>query len=270
MDISKIENLVTHVQLHLDDEAAQITTLLENPQDIENASEEDKLHAIQLILQYRLSAEEALSLLLKMDQNLLAVLGIQPNNSAKQNIERLGYSLGNEDLKQILNVLAILTGYLFNILNRYQSKEAKFKIKQQRTLTKTSRFIQNLSKISTKQAQCLESLKKLHLDLERLVKYEPEGPVFDHIAALRGPINQFHQAVLHGLAQTETLYPLIKQKVSLDATLHTVLRNAEAAFHMVAEHHRPDPSLHLKQDDHSITEQLEQRASAKRLRPFFA
>ncbi len=62
---------------------------------------------MQLILQYRLSCEDALSFILSLDHNLLSYLGIQPQQSSKNEYGPLAYAVGSEDLKQLLKFLAI-------------------------------------------------------------------------------------------------------------------------------------------------------------------
>src|SRR5690242_20271912 len=113
--MSNIDLLIKKATLFLNENQFTLNKLITADTNNEGSSDEDKILNIQLTLQYRLSCEDALSFLLKMDQNLLYFLGIQPQQSAKINRDRLAYAVGNEDLKQILNVLAILTGSLSKI-----------------------------------------------------------------------------------------------------------------------------------------------------------
>ena len=98
---NKIDLLINEAKLYLNETQSLLNKLLEVTTDTDNegSSDEDKILKIQLTLQYRLSCEDALSFLLKLDHNLLYYLGIQPQQSAKMNMDRLAYALGNEDLK---------------------------------------------------------------------------------------------------------------------------------------------------------------------------
>lgn len=264
-----IEQLINEATTHLHEIKSSLSNLLQASTDDEDSSTEDKMLIIQLILQYRLSGEDALSFLLKMDHNLLYYLGIQPQHSAKMNMDRLAYAVGNEDLKQILNVLAILTGSLSKIIARYKNSHASFALKHKEP-PKQHMMLREASKLTAKQNQFIGVLQKLHLEIEQHLKLQGVGPVFDHIAALRGPISHFHQAIIHGLGQAEELYHQVNKTPSIDYQLHSLLKKTEEVLHSIPSNYTPHPHNAIKQFDHPKTsEQLEQRAAAKRLRPFF-
>jgi len=245
------------------DELQQMTT------DIDESTDEDKILAIQLILQYRLSSEDALNVLLRMDQHLLAALGIQPQHSDRLNRERLAYAVGNEDFKQILNVLAQLTGLLSKIIARNKNSHFSLALKD-KTPQKQHTMVRNFSKLLAKQKQCVDVFIKLELTMEEYLQRQSEHPIFDHIAALRGPISQFHEAIIHGLGQAEEYYHLVNKTPLIDHQLNALLKQTEQVLHLMPSIYNPHPHHPLKQFDHSMTsEQLEQRATTKRLRPFF-
>ncbi|RUR04987.1 hypothetical protein [Legionella sp. km772] len=235
----------------------------------DDSSAEDQILTIQLLLQYRLSNEDALSMVLEMEHNILFFLGIQPQQSAQINRERLAYALGNEDLKQILNVLSILTGSLSKIINHYKSRHTSFALKHQEP-PKHHRLLNEVSKLTTQQKQFSVVVQKLHLEIKQILKFQAAGPIFDHIAALRGPISQFHQALLHGLGQAKELYHQVNKTPIIDVRLNDLLKQAQIALQSLPSTYNPKPSSPQKEaDSPNISDQLEQRAAAKRLRPFF-
>ncbi|EHL32805.1 hypothetical protein [Legionella drancourtii] len=266
---NNIDHLINEATKYQQETKCILSQLVQIATDDDGSSTEDKMLTIQLILQYRLSCENALSFVLKMDHNLLYWLGIQPQHSAKMNMDRLAYAVGNEDLKQILNVLAILTGSLSKIITRYQNSHASFALKHKEP-PKQHIMLKAASKLTAKQNQFLDVLHKLHLEIEQLLQLQAAGPVFDHIAALRGPISHFHQAIIHGLGQAEELYHHVNKTHSIDYQLHSLLKKTEEVLHSIPSSYTPHPNNPVTQLDHSTTsEQLEQRAAAKRLRPFF-
>lgn len=268
---NKIDLLINKAKLYLNETQSLLGKLLQVTTDTEDdgSSDEDKMLKIQLTLQYRLSCEDALSFLLSLDHNLLYYLGIHPQQSAKKNMDRLAYAVGNEDLKQILNVLAILTGSLSKIIARYKNTHTSFALRD-RSAQKHHSIIKEFSRLLGKQNQFLEVLHKLDSEIEQLIKLQAGEPIFDYIAALRGPISHFHQAIINGLEQGKQLYLEVNKKPLLDYQLNNLLRETEQVLHLMPSIYNPHPNYPMKQSDHQVTaEQLEQRAAAKRLRPFF-
>lgn len=266
---NNIDHLINEATKYLHETTSILSQLFQVATDDDDSSTEDKMLTIQLILRYRLSGEDALSFLLKMDQNLLFFLGIQPQHSTKMNMDRLAYAVGNEDLKQILNVLAILTGSLSKIIARYKNSHTSFALKHKEH-PKQHKMLREASKLTAKQNQFIDVLHKIHLEIEQLQKLQAVGPVFDHIAALRGPISQFQQAIIHDLGQAEELYHQVNKTSLIDYQLHPLLKKTEEVLHSMPTIYNPHPNNPVKQFDHPLTsEQLEQRAAAKRLRPFF-
>ncbi|MGL5743230.1 MAG: hypothetical protein ACRCXC_12200 [Legionella sp.] len=268
---NNVDSLINEAKLYLDETQSLLSELLRitTDTDDEGSSDEDKIFKIQLTLQYRLSCEDALSILLTLDHNLLYFLGIQPRQSAKMNRDRLAYALGHEDLKQILNILAILAGSLSKIVARYKDTHTSFALKN-KSAQKHHGITVEFSKLLTKQNQFLEVLHQLDAELEQLMQQHAGEPIFDYIAALRGPISHFHQAIIQGLEQGKKLYLQINKTPVIDYQLNTLLKETEQVLHLMPSTYNLHPNYHFKQFDHPMTsEQLEQRAAAKRLRPFF-
>ncbi|MFO8930419.1 hypothetical protein SC803_10865 [Legionella pneumophila serogroup 1] len=268
---NKIDLLINEAKLHLNETQSLLSKLLQVITDTEDdgSSDEDKILKIQLTLQYRLSCEDALSFLLSLDHNLLYYLGIQPKQSAKMNMDRLAYAVGNEDLKQILNILAILTGSLSKIVARYKNTHTSFALRD-RGSQKHHVITKEFTRLLDKQNQFLDVLHKLDQEMEQIIKLQAGEPIFDYIAALRGPISHFHQAIMNGLEQGKQLYLQVNKTPLIDYQLNTLLRETEQILHLMPSTYNPHPNYPIKQFDHPVTsEQLEQRAAAKRLRPFF-
>ncbi|TAL58704.1 MAG: hypothetical protein EPN84_12510 [Legionella sp.] len=266
-----IDLLINEAKLSLNEIQSLLSKLLKLTTDTEDdgSTDEDKALKIQLTLQYRLSCENALGILLSMDHNLLFYLGIQPQQSAKMNMDRLAAAIGNEDLKQILNVLAILAGSLSKIVARYKNTHTSFALRD-RALQKQHVITKEFSRLLDKQNQFLEVLHKLDAEIEQLIKQQVGEPVFDYIAALRGPISHFHQALMNGLEQGKQLYIQVNKTPLLDYQLQTLLKETEKVLHLMPSTYNPYPNNPSNQVDNSVkSEQLEQRAAAKRLRPFF-
>jgi hypothetical protein len=267
--LNRIDNLVDEGKIHLNEINFILNDLLKTSMNVEDMSDEDKILSIQFALQYRLICEDALSFLLKMDHNLLYFLGIQPQHSAEMDLDRLAWAIGSEDLKQILSVLAILTGSLSKLVSRYKNTHASFAIKDKKP-HKQHLIVRELTSLLTKQKQLVDIIEKMDLDIEQLVKLQAAGPLFDHIAALRGPISHFHQAIIHGLGQAEQLYHQLNKTPVLDYQLNSLIKETQHVLHLMPAANTPHPNHPIKQFDHPMSsEQIEQRATAKRLRPFF-
>ncbi|KTD27037.1 hypothetical protein [Legionella maceachernii] len=261
-----IDHLMNKATLFLNETKSILSNLRQVSTDEGEFSTEDKILTIQLLLQYRLSGEDALNFLLTLDHNVLYFLGIHPQHSAKTNRDRLAYAVGNEDLKQILNVLAILTGSLSKIIARYKNSHASFALKNK--APRQHLMVRETSKLLSKQNQFLEVLHQLNQEVEQILEQPAAGPIFDHIAALRGPISHFHQAIIHGLGQAEELYHQVNKTPLMDYELHSLLKKTEEVLHLMPSLYHPS-NVPLKQFDHKTSEQLEQRAAAKRLQPFW-
>ncbi len=263
MPIEKIHILLNEAEKNLNLSQVILNDLLQNSDEETIPSLEDSICQIQLTLQYRLSCQDTLGLLLNIDHNLLYLLGIQPQHSAAMNIDRLEYMLGNDDLKQVLHILSLLVSSLSRVAHHYQIQHAAFELKN-----KKNRLTAGLHKLEQHQEHLTNLLKQMHTKLQQIPANQVAGPLLDHIAALRGPISQFHQAILHGLGLAKVLYHKINSKHVMEENLHLLLQKAEEILSTL-----PPPHLAPHYSPHYFkpltNEQLEQRATAKRLRPFF-
>lgn len=252
---------------------AIIQTLLKNPSPFLPTEEEedtgDATDAFQLILQYRLDTQEALTMLLQVDHSLLHVLGIDRHHSALLNFERMRFALGKDDLQYVLHTLSRLLHALQKVSQRtLKQKTATFQKKHDKTSSKYVRdqFIDRLQKAITLQHGCQVVFKKMEVTIKELLRLQATSPVLDNIAALRGPISQFYQALQNGLEPTYQLYKTVLQAIPGQLRLSHVLNNTNAVLKQWPTL-SPRPFLSPLPD--SKTAQLNARATVKRLGHFF-
>lgn len=264
-----IDLLSAKAKTYLDETESLLGKLLQATRDCNNQdlSDEDRILKVQMVLQYRLSCEDAMSFLLKLDNNMLHFLGIQPHQSAEIILDRLSYVIGNEDLKQILNVLAILTGSLSKIIAQYKNTHSSYAL-HHRSSHAHHTIIRECSKLLDKQNQFFKVLQQLDAEIELLMKQQAGEPIYDYIAALRGPISHFHQAITHGLKMGKQLYMELNTSAHIEYKLTNLLNETEQVVQSMPSIYTPHPNPYSKTLDQT-GEQLEQRAAAKRLRPFF-
>ncbi|MBA4696390.1 MAG: hypothetical protein H2069_03230 [Legionella sp.] len=167
-------------------------------------STEDTIFAIHLILQYRISCEDTISCLLNIDHNLLYLLGIQPSNSLKMNADRFAFAVGVEDLKQFSNLFSILASTVLKMIDQSHHHNAIYLHKHKANKARPH-VIKERSKQTHSHKKHAELIEEINLGMRKIIKRESVGPVLDHVGALRGPINQFHQAIAHGLDQAKHL-----------------------------------------------------------------
>ncbi|WP_392536490.1 hypothetical protein [Legionella sp. 227] len=263
----QLKNLLSEATQSIESSKNLLQEILNAPTE-EDSSMEDTICSIQLVLQYRLNSQDALAILLSIDQNVLFLLGIQPRHSPKMNLDRLAYALGNEDLKQLLHALSLLVNSLLKIANRYQKNHLSFELSHQRKPSRQNMLIKGMQKLISQQNHFLNLIKKLEENVTLLLEYQSVGPLFDHIAALRGPISQYYQAILNGLDETKQLYEKINKPELLEHKVELLLKQAEEVLNIMPSLYKPRPS-YSPQPSKMSSEQLEQRATAKRLRPFF-
>ncbi|QMT60999.1 MULTISPECIES: hypothetical protein [unclassified Legionella] len=283
INVEQLKNLLDEATKSIKSSERLLDELKNAPIE-EDSSMEDTICSIQLVLQYRLSNQDTLALLLSIDQNLLYLLDIQPRNSSKMNMDRLAYALGNEDLKQVIHVLTSLVNSLLRITHRYQKDHLNFELKaHQGRHIKQNTFIKGMQKLIFQHDHFLNLMRKLAENVTLLLEYQSVGPLFDHIAALRGPISQFYQATLHGLGVAKELYEKINKNELLNQKVEILLKQAEEVLNIMPSIYKPHPHYTLTPPSNTLTqpsstltlprapspEQLEQRAAAKRLRPFF-
>lgn len=270
-DIATINDLLSPISASLQESQTILEEMLTVEYSTTGMPVEEQMVHLQQVLQFRLNCEDNLALILKIDQTLLEFLGIQPTNSAKMNFERLSYAIGNEDLKQILNILSILLGSFTKLAARYRKQQHNCLNKKQ-IFYPNNRFGQQLDKLLSQHKKSTDLLQTADHQINLLLKQQGSGPLFDHIAALRGPISQFHQAIMHGLGGAKQLYRKINHTKQLPQevehlvnTIHSSLISSSYTLKP-----KPDPRAHDKNLYKNTPEQLEKRAASKRLRPFFA
>lgn len=229
--------------------------------DIEN------IRTLQLVLQYRLDTQSALRQLSSMQQYLQQLLGIEPSHSIDLNMERIEYALGSDDLHQILHLLNGLVDALLRIIAHNMQHQILDRKKSLERL-KNLKHVDVMVKVIDKQKAFISQMNKLKLVLEDVGGAPHPGIIYDHIAALEGPISRFYQALQNGLILSGSLYQQMHLKPSLEYKLADTLIKTDQAlqnFHYQPEHQR----LFTPILENTDTSRLEERATAKRLGNFF-
>lgn len=235
--------------------------MLAHSDEAESLSTDDALYHLQLLLQYRLSSQDALAYLLRIQQNLLDLLGVQPDQSASMNLDRLAFALGTDDLKNILNILSVLIDSLTKIVYHNQQEEKHFKLRQQ--ALKNNFLSKNMQKLSLEQEKLINALDKIQEYTEQLHKAPVDELDLDYIASLTGPMLQFYEEVIHLLGLSQTLYHISNEK----QPIHELVKKANHVLSINKPHPHHGPGLF---DHKEPTKSLEERAAIKRLRPFFS
>lgn len=229
--------------------------------DVEN------IRTMQLILQYRLDTQGALYQVAKLQQYLLQLLGIEAKHSAEFNIERLAYALGSEDLHQILNLLNNLVDALLRIIAHYQNQQSLDRKKTQEQLKKT-RFVEAMVHVMEKQKSFTASINQLKLALEDIGGAPQAGVIYNHIAALEGPISRFELALQHGMILSGGFYQQLQKKSNLEFMLADTIQKADQALHTM-NHHPEQQRLFTPVKEPAQSERLEEWAATRRLSNFF-
>lgn len=229
--------------------------------DIEN------IRTIQLILQYRLDTQNALSKLSSLQQYLLQLLGIEPLHSLEVNIERMGYALGSDDLHQILAMLNQLVDALLRILAHHMQHQILDRKKAMERL-KNLKHIDIMVKVMEKQKTFVAKMEQLKLALEDVGGAPHPGIIYDHISALEGPISRFYQALQNGLILSGGLYQQMHLQPHLEYQLADTLQKTDQMLQNLDLHHE-NQRLFTPSLENTDPQRLEERASAKRLGNFF-
>ncbi len=258
-------DLITHASKSLDDSQDQLSDLVKES-EAELLSPEEQITSIQLILEYRLSNQDALISLLKLDKHLLYLLGIQPQHSEATNLERMKYALGSDDLKQVLHALNQLLEHLLRIARRHQKQQRE---QSQKKPEKVCKIIKQMNAIIFKQSLFLNAITKLEKTVTEVLTFEAIGLTFDRIAALKGSVLQFQQAMLYGLAQSQILYELVNKNKIINLTLDSLIKKTEDVLQQMPSLYKPQPNYSLGHFVTKTSEELEERAAVKRMRPFF-
>ena len=267
--VDDLNKLVANASKSLTDTQQLLTNLVnESEVGTEIMSPAEEARSLQLILEYRLNNQDALVSLLNLDKHLLYILGIQPHHSAQMNLERLMYALGRDDLKQILHALSQLVEHLLRIAQRYQTQQKKSLHNTQKS-ERVFKIINGMQAIALKQTIFFNSIYTLEKDIAQFLQLEAMGPIHDHIAALRGPISQFYQAMLNGLELSQILYERVNKNQPVYLAFDSLLKKADQVLQQMPSLYQPQPHYSLGHFSPKTSQQLEERAAAKRMRPFF-
>ena len=262
---TNLDNLFaqTEKEINLTQELASAALALEVPTELDEI-----VQSTQLLLQYRLNCQDALYVLAQLDRQLLDILGIDARHSAGINFERMSYALGDVDLKQILNALSLLVQSLLKVAARYKNEKSHSFLENRARAPGVKRMIASLQQLNTKQEGVVNVLNKALTELS-LIKYAAKGPIYDHIAALQGPISRFYQALQHGLAVSLQLYERCAKSHNLQNEIGLVLNKTNEVLKQLPLTLQAQPSSvgYFKDKTH---DELEERAAAKRMRPFFS
>ncbi|OGV45540.1 MAG: hypothetical protein A3F46_09305 [Legionellales bacterium RIFCSPHIGHO2_12_FULL_42_9] len=235
--------------------------------------------SIQLVLEYRLSSYDALRALLQCQQSLWQVLGVSKASSDVVNYERLAYGLGRDDLHFLLTMLNQLADALLKLIARIERKNKNIitkKLKDQTTYASQSVSKANsqaqacLKKAIDKQALFTSQLLDLTQSLQGIAGAPDIGEVIDEISALKGPISRFYQALQNGMILAGGLYQQLSVTMPLTPKLTQILNEIHHALELATPHLEPQRFFIPEKVQRLSTQDLEERASLKRLRPFFS
>lgn len=228
----------------------------------------DKPQQLQLILQYRLDTQDALAKILQMHQGLLQMLGITPQQSSKMNLDRLEYALGNDDLHQILGALSLLVHSLSRVAHRYQQSLKKASIQRQaKPALREPQYEARFQKAVVSQKEFLRLIDLIQLQLAK-PSNEPNSQTHAHTdtTELRIKTEKWFNLLKNNLKLSHQCYEKINKTLGLDHQLSPLLKKVDMILEQLPAMNQPHPFF--TPPPLNITE-LEQRASAKRLRPFF-
>lgn len=262
--------IVTHIETYLAQAeqylSASINAITQVSFSQQSTSLEDFLH-MKLILQYRLSLENSLKILLQLDSVVCEILGISSQHSAKINLERLMFMVGTEELQHMLTMISQLLDSLERIVQKLQYDKQEKRLKDQKkqlnliteklVASANRESISNLKIAIEKQDMAAYNLTYALEHIEQFTGELKPGPIYDHISALAGPISRFFQAIQNGLGLSGSLYEQATKHEKLNLYINSLLNQTNllltprTLFNPVAE------------------KNLEERASAKRLGHFF-
>lgn len=227
----------------------------------------ESLHGLKLVLQYRLDTQSTLNQLNSLQLYLRQMLGIEPQHTLDMNLERLSYALGTDDLRQLLTMLNHMVDSLTRILAHHLNQQA---LDRQKGLLHLKRHqsIELLTKAIEKQNAFSAHCNEVKLTLENIGGAPHPGVIYDHLAALDGPISRFHQALQHGLVLGYSVYQQLEQKNRLQLQLTDTVQNPNQLMHHM-NYSSASNHLFTQSPGRTPAERLEERASAKRLGNFF-
>lgn len=227
----------------------------------------EKLRSIQLVLQYRLDTQSALRKLGSLQQYYLQLLGIESLHSREFNLERLNYAMGSDELQHILAMLNQLVDSLLHVL-ALQLKQQTLDKKKALERVKNLKHLNVLSKSIDFQKTFVAKIDEMKLVLEDIAGAPHPGVIYDHIAAMEGPISRFHQAIEHGLVAAAGLYQQMHLQAHLENHLAETLQKVDQALHQLSYH--PEPQRLFTAPLQNVDkDKLELRAHEKRFSNFY-
>lgn len=267
-DIKELDEQFLKAARALNDSETLIQSLFVKSANLDFSldSLEDHVRTLQLILQYRLDTQDALVRLMRVEGALLQILGVEVKSGSGVNLERLAFAIGVEDLHQILFALTRLIEALLQAAHHYQ-KRMKTQKEQKAAKAHHEKFRKDLTRATKQQKAFAEAISEVGLHLERIQKREAIGPVLNHIAALRGPISRFYQALQNGLMQAHGLYQRANQSMTLDKNLGLILKQVDDLVKQLS--HPNDLHFFKSLEEDSTQKKLEQRAAKRRFGHFF-
>ncbi len=226
----------------------------------------ETIRTFQLILQYRLDTQSTLRQLSSMQNYLRQLLGIETLHSIDLNIERMEYALGNEDLHHILAMLNKLVDALLSIVAQNIPHHIIEKKKSLES-SKKHKLFELIARVIEKQKAFVSTIDELRHSLEDQGEAPYPRIVYDHIAALEGPISRFYQALQHGLILSASLY----QQMDFESHLEYQLANTLVRTDQLLQNFNPlnEQGIFKPVLENTKSIRLEERASIKRLGNFF-
>ena len=203
-----------------------------------------------------------------MNKGLLQILGITPQQSSKMNLDRLEYALGNDDLHQILGALSQLVHSLSRVAHRYQQSLKKASIQRQaKPVLKAPKFEARFQQSMVYQKEFLRLMETIRLLLAKPTN-EPNSQNHAHtdIAQLRIKTEKWFNILKNNLKLSHQCYEKTNKPLALEHQLSPLLQKVETILEQLPAINQPN---HFFTPPHLNSTELEQRASAKRLRPFF-
>lgn len=230
-----------------------------------DGSIESQARILQLILEYRLYGQDILAELLALDHHLLYILGIQPQHTAAINMERIAYALGRDDLKEILHALSQLVDALLRIARRYQKHQERTLTRPMKTEVKGSRWVVAMQRLVENQKSFLLLTKEMN-EMMSVIQQQNDDVI---MLNLKEQTLQLQNIVQNQLTQAQNLYHKFHASDTLMPSLTHLLQKADSLLQIMPSLYQPMPHYQPGLFHNKSTEELEQRAAAKRLRPFF-
>ena len=131
--MSKLHDLPQQIDINLKQWAKELDKLGTRENVEQFSSLNDTITTMQLVLELQLNCQDALTLILKLERCILDFLGIQPNQASSLNLERMTYTVGHEDIKDLINI----KGFFWKIIKNPRKSTEKC---SNNSLSNTSRI----------------------------------------------------------------------------------------------------------------------------------